>query len=230
MSSVEKVEVPSVIFELLEQCNSSQTSSDRMKTLAIALAIVLFVVLIGCYYYIKSLGGIGQIQSYYNNVSDNLGHLDQSRAGFETTPIPAPPTYGEGNQTSAAAEGCVKAHGPAEDVINLSRDEILDHEIIKQKISEFDTIYKDDFTPTDSAYEHERFITGESLGQDTSENHKKWAEQVVKKGGSARQMVQPFDPEEALQGYGIRNTTPKKPKAYGLQATSQSLYDPNDDE
>ena len=47
-------------------------------------------------------------------------------------------------------------------------------------------------------------------------NHKKWAEQVVKKGGSARQMVQPFDPEEALQGYGIRNTTPKKKKAKGI--------------
>ena len=39
MSSVEKSRSTFKIFELLEQCNSSQTSSDRMKTLAILLQL-----------------------------------------------------------------------------------------------------------------------------------------------------------------------------------------------
>jgi hypothetical protein len=164
------------------------------------------------YYYITSTGGFDK------RALGGLDHLKlESFADTATsvTPVAAPPTYGQGNLTNPAYAGCTqtsKCDGP----LKFTTDELLDAQIITQKISEYDTTYGEDFNPADSAYAHERFMVDDSLGPDVLDSHQQWAQEARAKSVSLSSLVTPFDPDEALSGDGIRHAKPKAPKDFGL--------------
>lgn len=213
------VTVPRVLVDYLDKCNERDASCERIEMIAWVCGILLLFTIVVAYYYVKATGGIQKID------------ISSLKTGFDAapqvvTPVQDRPTYGQGNTTSDASHGCYQRASPADDV-KFSNSELLDVAIINQKISEYETTYADQFTPNESAYNHERFMVDDSLGSDVSDSHKKWAEEAKRGTLSMTALVQPFDPEEALTANGVRQAR-KNAKANGVLASAMSLYDPND--
>jgi hypothetical protein len=217
------VHVPRVILKYLERCDEQEANCYRIQSIAIGLGVALAILILFVYYYIHSTGGFktDTLTSIPNKLSfqtspDTTTTADATAGtNAAVTPVAAPPTYGKGNLTPPGYAGCSQKDICGRPEV-FNTDELLDAQIITQKISEYETTYADEFNPGDSAYNHERFMVDDSLGADVVDSHQQWAEEAKSKSVSLSSLVTPFDPDEALTGDGIRHAKPKAPPKFGI--------------
>ena len=240
------MEIPKFLLEYLDHCNDQAKSCSTIQLVAIFLAFVIIIMLIVAYYHIQSMGGLSVLEAKgVSAITNQLNRFDTSpnfesfdgasgSSGFDAPPpmTDLPVVSGGADVlTPVGYEGCYQACDCADDKVNFSDDELLDVSLINQKISDYDVVNDpSEFVPGNSAYMHENFMANEGFDTGVVDSHKSWANDIRGKTLSLTALVADFDPEEAMQGVGIRRSAlnARVPPSYGIIASDTTLYSSND--